>query len=104
MSEDFERREVATLRRFLGVVFVILALPILALGLLSFRITDPIRAAAVLTGGVAMAAIGIAGLRTKEGPRLRLTDAGLWIRPDVQNWFLFQKASQQDVSIPWDAI
>ncbi|WP_300012532.1 hypothetical protein [uncultured Roseobacter sp.] len=106
MEENLEVSESFVLRRFLGGVLFLVALPTLFFAFLAVVTNAHLWAVLLLGCGLLLVSVGYSAFRFGRSPRVRLrvTDRGLWLLPDGSDWYLFKEPKLTPMTLFWGEI
>lgn len=106
MEGNLEVNESFVLRRVLGGVFFLVALPVLFFAFLALAANAYLWAALSLGFGLLFVKVAYSAFRFGHSPRVRLrvTDQGLWVLPDKIDWNLLKEPKPTPVALSWNEI
>lgn len=106
MEENLQVSESLVLRRFLGGAFFLLACPMLFFAVVAKNANAHFIAVLLLIAGLLFASMGFLAANICHSPRVRLrvTNQGLWVLPDDNDWNLLKKSKLDPVTLLWGEI
>ncbi|MEP3348135.1 MAG: hypothetical protein ABJN34_17195 [Litoreibacter sp.] len=106
MEGNLEVNESFVLRRILGGVFFLVALPVLFFAFFALTANAYLWAALSLGFGLLFMKVAHSAFRFGHSPRVRLRvgDQGLWILPDESDWNLLKEPKATPVTLSWSEI